>query len=84
MTSTDLAKVTKEEEDSKKSASKQQKNLKKKNAPEKPPSESPLVPSLLSEGSSAEAIAETEDSTIVLDDPVASVDVVASESGTNV
>ena len=84
MTPTDLAKVAKEEKDAKKSTSKQRKRLKKKNTNEKPPSESPLVLSLLSEGSSAEAIAKTEDSTIVLDDPIASVDVVASESGTNV
>ena len=57
--------------------------MKKKNTNEKPPSESPLVPSLLPEGSSAEAIAEAEDSTIVLDDPVAGADVVAPDSGTN-
>ena len=84
MTPTDLAKVTKEEKDGNKSSSKQRKRLKKKNTNEKPPSECPLVSSLLSEGSSAEATAETEDSTIVLDDPVASVDVVDPESGTDV
>ena len=84
MTPTDLAKVAKEEEDAKKSTSKQRKNLKKKNAPEKPPSKSTLVPSLLPEGSSTEATAEAGNNTIVLDDPVIGADVVAPESGTDV
>ena len=81
MTPTDLAKVAKEKEDAKKSASKQRKNLKKKNAPEKPPSQSTLVPSLLPEGSSIEATTEAGDNTIILDDPVISADVLAPESG---
>ena len=84
MTPTDLAKVAKEEEDAKKSASKQQKKLKKKNTNEKPPSESPLVSNLLLEGSSAEAVAEAGDSTIILDDPVVGADVAALESRTDV
>ena len=80
MTPSHLAKVAKEEEDVKKSASEQWKK-KKKNAKEKPPSESPTVPSLPSEGSSVEAIAEIN--TVVLDDPVAGADVIALDSGTN-
>ena len=84
MTPTDLAKVVKEEEDAKKSASEQYKKLKKKKTNEKPPSESHIVPSLLSEGSSAEAIAEAEDNTVVLDIPVAGADVIGPESGTDV
>ena len=84
MTPTDLAKVEKEEEDAKKFASKQWKKLKKKNAPEKPPSESPLVLSLLLEGSSTEATAEARNSTIVLDDLVIGADVVAPESRTDI
>ena len=81
MTPTYLAKVAKEEEDAKKSASEQQKK-KKKNAKEKPPSESPTVPSLLPEGSTTEAIAEIN--TVVLDDPVAGADVMALESRTDI
>ena len=84
MTPTYLAKVVKEEEDAKKSASEQRKRLMEKKTNEKPPSESPIVPSLLPERSSAEAITEVEDSTIVLDDPVDGTDVVAPKSETNV
>ena len=81
MTPSHLAKVAKEEEDAKKSASEQRKK-KKKIAKEKPPTESPTIPSLPPEGSSAEAIAEIN--TVVLDDPVAGADVLAPESGTDV
>ena len=84
MTPTYLAKVAKEEEDAKKSISEQCKKLKEKKINEKPPSESPIVPSLLPEGSSTEATAEAEDSTIVLDDLVDGTDVVAPGSGTDV
>ena len=84
MTPTYLAKVAKEEEEAKKSASEQRKKLKEKKTNEKPPSESPIIPSLLPKGSSAEATAEAKDSTIVLDDPVDGIDVVVPESGTEV
>ena len=81
MTPSHLARVAKEEEDARKSASEQRKK-KKKNAKEKPPTESSTVPSLQPEGSTAEATAEVD--TVVLDDPVASADVIAPESGTDV
>ena len=81
MTPSHLARVAKEEEDARKSASEQRKK-KKKNAKEKPSSESPIAPSLLPEGSTAEAT--TEINTIVLDDPIASADVIAPESGTDI
>ena len=84
MTPTYLAKVAKEEEDAKKFASEQCRKLKEKKTNEKPSSESPIVPSLLPEGSSTEATAEAEDSTIVLDDLVDGTDVVAPESGNDV
>ena len=84
MTPTYLAKVAKEEVDAKKSACEQRKRLKEKKTNKKPPSESPIVPSLLPEESSAEAPTEAEDSTIVLDDPVDVIDIVALKSGTDV
>ena len=58
--------------------------MKEKKTNEKPPSESPIVPSLLPEESSSEAPAEAENNTIVLDDPVDGTDVVAPESETDV
>ena len=84
MTPTDLAKVAKEEEDAKKSTSKQWKKLKKKNTSEKPLSRCPVEPSLLPEGSPAEARAEAEDSTLVLNDQLVGADLVAPKSGTDV
>ena len=81
MTPSHLARVAKEEEDARKSTSEQRKK-KKKNAKETPPTESSTVPSLQPEGSTAEATAEVD--TVVLDDPVASADVIAPESGTDV
>ena len=73
--------LAKEEEDAKKSASEQRKK-KKKIAKEKPQTESPTVPSLPPEGSSAEAIVEIN--TVVLDDLVSGADVIAPEFGTDV
>ena len=84
MTPTDLAKVAKEEEDARKSASKQWKKSKEKNAPEKPPSECPIEPSLLPQGLSAEVRAEAEDSTFALDDQLIGADIITPESETNV
>ena len=84
MTPTYLAKVAKEKEDARKSAFEQRKRLKEKKTNEKPPSESPTVPSLLPEESFAEAPAKAEDNTIVLDDPIDGTDVVAPESGIDV
>ena len=84
VTPTDLAMVAKEDEAAKKSASKQWKKLKKKTASEKPPSECPLEPSLLPEGSSVEAGADTDDCTLVFSDQLIDADPIASESGTDV
>ena len=84
VTPTDLAKVTKEEEATKRSASKQRKKSKKKTASEKPPSECLLEQSLLPKGSSAEAGADADECTPVLSDQLIDADPVASESGTNV
>ena len=83
-TPTDLAKVAKEEEAAKKFASKQRKKLKKKTAFEKPPSECYLEPSLLPEGSSAEAGAEADECSLALNDQLIDVDSVALESGADV
>ena len=84
VTPTDLAKVAKEEEAAKKSASKQRKKLKRKTASEKPHSECPLEPSLLLEGSSAEAGAEADECALALNDQLIDADLVAPESGTDV
>ena len=77
----DLAKVGAEEKAAKKSASKQRKKSKKKAASEKPPSECPLELSQLSEGLSTEAGPEAEDSTLVSNDQLADVDLVAPDFG---
>ena len=84
VTPTDLAKVIKEEEAAKKSTSKQRKKLKKRTASEKPLSECPLEPSLLPEGSSAEAGADAGECTPILSDQLTGADLVAPEFGTNV
>ena len=53
-------------------------------APEKPPSECPLEPSLLPQGSSTEVRAEAEDSTFALDDQLIGADIVTLQSETYV
>ena len=84
VTPSDLAKVAAEEEAAKKSASKQWKKYKKKAASEKPPSEYPLEPNLLSKGVSTEKGPEADDISLVPDDHSADASLVAPESGIDI